>query len=103
MSSKSSILQHKLLTSSGRKTKLALQKGYVEIPKKYAPKTHIYLTWEYEEFVIKGYKNDRRYHKVLQTKSIVEARKILESIAVSKIDSPEPISPILHKQFCLVG
>lgn len=97
------ILQHKLFTIDGRKTKLALQKGYVEIPKNYSPKTHIYLTWEYDQFVIKGYKNDRRYHKILDTTSIVEARKYLDQIANSKITEPvassSPISPILHNRF----
>lgn len=93
-----SILQHKLLTSTGAKTKYALQQGYVELPKKSYPNTYIYLSWGYGCFIIQGYKNDRRVYKELDTTSVVTARKILEATAKSTL-AASPISQILHQRF----
>lgn len=106
-----SILKHKLLTTSGKRTKYALQQGYIQLPKKNYPDTYIYLSWGYGCFIIQGYKNEKRVYKELETVSIVEARKILEQSA-SKLDkspastpTPAPvprtksISRILHNRF----
>ena len=94
------ILKHKLFTASGRKTKYALQQGYVELPKKEYPSTYLYLSWGYGCFIIQGYKNEKRVYKELNTSSIVEAREILESTAASKLPPvPAPISAILHSRF----
>lgn len=104
------ILKHKLTTSSGAKTKYALQQGYIQLPKKNYPDTYIYLSWGYGCFIIQGYKNEKRVYKELDTVSIVEARKILESSARSLVKIPastptpaqnkrKPISNILHNRF----
>ena len=67
----------KITTSKGYKTRNALQSGYIE-----PHPTHpcIYLSYDYDSFVIKGYSPDnKRIHKVLTTTSITQARKELFS------------------------
>lgn len=45
---------HKILDSQGNKTAHALKKGYIQVSEFY-PLSEVYLTYEYGNFVIKGY------------------------------------------------
>lgn len=67
----------KISTSKGYKTKNALQSGYIQ-PHPTLP--CLYLTYEYDSFVIRGYNQDnKKINKTLQTKSVTQARKELLS------------------------
>jgi hypothetical protein len=76
---------HQLTTKSGNKTKHALKRGYIQVPKKSKPNNFLFLTWESDKFCIQGVKDGKKYQKYLATKSISVARDWLEIAANSSL------------------
>lgn len=64
-------------TASGLATKYGLQLGYIQCHPD--PASRIYLTWDYDSFIILGYdKKNKAVRKVLKTQSVTEAREALK-------------------------
>lgn len=69
----------KLTDSKGNKTAQALELGYIQVSEFY-PLSKIYLTYEYGEFVIKGFSMEgKKIRKEFSKNELAQARIYLNS------------------------